>query len=207
MPIRLAIADDHPIVIKGLLNVLNDANDIEIHDTYASGHQLLDGLKNRQPDVLILDIQMPDKTGNECARIIHKKWPDIKMLVFSNMDSTFHVKDMLQNGCLGYITKNTNQITLLNAIRRVYEGEQFLEPGLKELLLKNLTRVSKIEITRREKEILKLIAEEYTSQNISDKLYISLKTVESHRFSLFQKLNVKNSIGLVKVAMQMGILD
>lgn len=207
MCIKVAITDDHPVVIKGLLNVLNDVQDIEVCDTYSSGAELLEGLNYKQPDVLMLDIQMPDKTGNELVRIIHKKWPGIKVLAFTSMDTTFHIRDMLQHGCTGYITKNTNPATLLTAIRQVHSGEPYVETHLQELLLRNITGTNNIDITRREKEILQLIVEEYTSQDIADKLFISLKTVESHRFSLFQKLNVKNSIGLIKTALQMGLID
>ncbi len=119
---------------------------------------------------------------------------------------------MMQHGCMGYLTKNTDQKTLITAIEQIHSGTPYVEPKLNELLLKDMTKANikstkMSHLTKREKEILQLIAAELTSQEIADKLLLSLRTVESHRISMIQKLGVKNSIGLVKVAMQLGLLD
>jgi DNA-binding NarL/FixJ family response regulator len=210
MYIKVAIADDHRLVNNGLQNILGNYKHIEVQAVYLTGTALLEGLAQLQPDVLLLDIQLPDKTGNELARIISKKYPKIKILALTNLDTPFHIKDMLEHGCLGYLVKNTDQQTLVQAIEQVYNGEQFLEPHLKEELLKSLSKnntAKNISLSRREKQILELIVKEYTSQEIAEKLFISQRTVETHRFSLCQKLEVKNLVGLTKVAIQMGLVE
>ncbi len=131
MHIKLAITDDHPMIVNGLEKMLYYYKHIEIIATYNNGKALLEGLKKEQPDVLLLDIQLPDISGNELARIISKQYRDIKIIAMSSMDSTFHMKDMLQHGCLGYLTKTTDQETLKNAIEEVAQGNEFLEAMLK----------------------------------------------------------------------------
>jgi DNA-binding NarL/FixJ family response regulator len=212
MGIKVAITDDHPLVIQGLENLLSGYPQIEVVATYRSGEELLQGLAHTHPDILLLDIQLPDKTGNELARIISKKYPCVKILALTSMETMFHVKDMMQHGCMGYLTKHTEPETLITAIEQVYKGELFLEPHLQKLLLASMTKANVqsaqlTPLTRREKEVLQLIAAEHTSQEIADKLFLSLRTVESHRLSIMQKLGVKNSIGLVKAAMQMGLVE
>lgn len=212
MGIRVAITDDHPLVIQGLEKVLSRYPQIEVVAAYSCGEDLLQGLTNDQPDILLLDIQMPDKTGNELVRIISKKYPCVKVLALTSMETMFHVKDMMQHGCMGYLTKHNEPDILITAIEQVYRGEIFLEPNLQKLLLASMTKATVqnaqlTPLTRREKEVLQLIAAEHTSQEVADKLFLSLRTVESHRLSIMQKLGVKNSIGLVKAAMQMGLVE
>ncbi|HVX00917.1 MAG TPA: response regulator transcription factor, partial [Candidatus Babeliaceae bacterium] len=101
MSIKVAIVDDHPVVLKGLQNIINFYSHIQLYGFYSTGNELLEGLKTKQPDVLLLDIQLPDKTGNELVRIISKAYPSIRILALTNLDSAFHVKDMMQHGCLG----------------------------------------------------------------------------------------------------------
>jgi DNA-binding NarL/FixJ family response regulator len=209
MRIKLAITDDHPLVIKGLQNVFLKHPAIEVVATYNRGQELLDGLAKSQPDVLLLDIQLPGISGNELARTISKKYPDVKMIALTSMETMFHVKDMMQHGCMGYVTKHAEPATLIAAILQVHDGIPYLEPHLQKQMLASMTKATTQPppLTRREKEVLQLIAAEHTSQEIADKLFLSLRTVESHRLSILQKLGVKNSIGLVKAAMQMGLID
>ncbi len=211
MHIKIAITDDHPMVISGIKNMLYYHKHIEVINTYKTGTALLEGLEKEQPDVLLLDIQLPDATGNELARIITKKYPDVKILVISSMESSFHVKDMMQHGCKGYLLKTSEEDIVLEAIEEVYHGGEYLEPSLKEDLLKSMLKIKKQtalspSLTLREKEILQLITEGYTSPQIAEKLSISHRTVENHRFSLLQKLNVKNTAALMKTALQMGLI-
>ena len=212
MIIKVAIIDNHPLAIKGVQGMLAPYKHIELVATYATGMALLEGLKQEQPDVLLLDIMLPDISGKELAPEIKKKYPGIRILALTSHDAPSYVKSMMRRGCSGYLLKDTDQKTLILAIEQVYAGAEFIEPALKEQMLQNVINFKKQtantppELTPREKEILQLIVQEYTSQEIADKLFISLHTVESHRFSLFQKLDVKNMVGLVKVAIQMGLL-
>lgn len=211
MQIKIAITDDHPLVIIGLMQVLSQHTHIAVESTYHSGTALLAGLEQSLPDVLLLDIQLPDMQGNELARIISKKYPSVRILALTSLDNTFHAKDMLQQGCLGYLLKNTDPQILIQAIEKVYHGEQFIEASLKEELLLNLSRTKKQaagvtpQLTRREKEILQLVVAELTNQEIAEKLFLSERTVKNHRMSLLHKLNVKNSVGLARVALELGL--
>jgi len=211
MSIRIAITDDHPLVIIGLKQVFSAYGHIEVQATYNLGAALLEGLEREQPDVLLLDIQLPDMPGTELARIISKKYPSVRIIALTSMDNTFHAKTMLQHGCLGYLLKNSDPQVLLQAVEQVHRGEQFIEPSIREELLQNLSRSKKQaaginpQLTRREKEILKLVVAENTNQEIADKLFLSERTVKNHRLSLLHKLNVKNSVGLARIALELGL--
>jgi DNA-binding NarL/FixJ family response regulator len=212
MKIKIVIVDDHNVVVSGLQNMLRDHAHIQVISTYNSGSELLEGLKKQQPDVLLLDIQLPDITGDELTSTVTAQYPDIGILIMTGFDTTYHVKNLLQKGAQGYLLKNTAEATLIEAIEAVAAGSQFIDPSLREQLLqdllKNKKQVSgKPVLSRREKDVLTLIMEEYTSQEIADKLFLSLRTVENYRINLLQKLHVKNTAGLVKVAIQMGLLE
>lgn len=214
MLIKVAIVDDHPLVINGLQNVLRNVEHIEVIATYSSGDALLEGLTKEQPDVLLLDIQLPGKSGIEIAGIINKNYPNIRVLALTSVESLSQVKAMMLHNCRGYLLKsNTDQAALVNAIDQVYNNEMAIEPALKDQLLQRMFKIkeptdkSNPKLTRREKEILQLVVDEYTNQEIADKLFLSLHTIENHRFSLLKKLNVKNTAGLVKLALQMGLVE
>jgi len=211
MSIKVAITDDHPLIIKGLKDVINANPLLELYGVYSSGADLLNGLAQQVPDVLLLDIQLPDKMGNELSRIVNKQYPQIAILALTNMDTIYYLKEMLQHGCMGYLTKHTDEAILTQAIIQVYNGEQFIEAGLKEQLadsiLQKRNQLKSPQLTQREKEILQLIAREYTNQQIAGKLFIALRTVENHRLSISQKLNSKNTAGLIKTALRMGLIE
>lgn len=214
MPIKVAITDDHPLVVEGLQNVLRAHPGITVIGTFANGEALLKGLKKEVPDILLLDFQLPDKQGIELAPILAEAYPGMRILVLSSMESAFHVKSMLQQGCMGYLLKSTtNHQMLVEAIETVYAGKLFLDPSLKEELLYDMVKTkqrgekAQLRLTMREKEVLQLIVAEYSNPEIADKLFLSLRTVEAHRYNLLQKLNVKNTVGLVKVAIQMGLIE
>ncbi len=205
--IKVAIIDDQLIIINGLQKILANNAGITVSGTFVSGDALLENLETEQPDVLLMDIQMPGKSGIELAGIISKKYPKIKMIALTNVDVFIQMKQMMQKGCAGYLLKDVSPEILINAIEIVHEGGQYLSDDFKKQLFNNLAgQNSKQLITRREKEILKLILEENTNQEIANKLFLSLRTVENHRNNLLQKLNVKNTAGLVKVALQDGLV-
>jgi two-component system secretion response regulator SsrB len=186
---------------------------ITVTATYLTGKALMEGLKEQQPDVLLLDVMIPDRSGKELAPLITEAYPQVRMIALTSLDSPAVVKSMMQRGCLGYLLKDTDEHTLVTAIEHVYRGLEFIEPSLKEYMIQNMLRYRKTgqqvmpELTTREKEVLRLIVAEHTTQEIADKLFISYRTAENHRYSILQKLDVKNTAGLVKLAMQMGLLD
>ena len=205
--IKVAMADDHLIVLSGLEKMLSGFPEIEITGTYTNGDLLLAALVESQPDVLLLDIQMPGKSGIELAGMINKKYPAINIIALTNVDVLVQVKKMLRQGTLGYLMKDVGPDILLAAITTVQTGEQYIDERLKKQLLSNFSAAPTDKlITRREKEILQLITEEYTNPEIAAKLHISPHTVENHRNHLLQKLGAKNTAGLVKAAIEQGLI-
>jgi DNA-binding NarL/FixJ family response regulator len=211
MKIKLAITDDHPVVTKGLKKVLGDFGHINVVAVYDSGHAMLQDIGNSQPDVVLLDMNMPGEEGPDLARQLIKKMPQIRIIVFSSSDTIVQVKKMLQLGCMGYMLKDAEDTTIVKAVETVYQGGQYLSPALEQRLLNNMFKSKQQEkhvtLTRREKEILSLIMQELTNQEIAKKLFISLHTVDNHRSSLLQKLDVKNTAGLVKKAIENGLVE
>ena len=211
--INVWITDDHPLAIKGLENMLSQFSHISITAGYTSAAALLAALEQSHPQVVLLDVLLPDKTGDEVAGLITKHYPDVKILAISSLDAPTHVKKMLKNGCKGYVLKNIEQATLVEAIEKVDAGEEYLDAAIKEKWTRHLqnykqtVREKTAPITRRELDVLRLIAREYSNQEIADELFLSLRTVENHRFNLQQKLEVKNTAGLINTAIQMGFLE
>lgn len=210
MKIRIAITDDHPMVVSGLKNMLAHYTHLEIAATFTSGQALLDGLLIHSFDVLLLDINLPDKKGTELIVTLRKKYPLMKIIAVTSMEDVYYIKKMMSNGCAGYLLKKSDEDTLVQAIEEVYKGNEFLEPELKTLLLNEVLKKplepSEVHITKREKEILQLIVAQYSNKEIAEKLYLSENTVKNHRFSLQHKLQVKNSIGLVAKAQELGLI-
>lgn len=213
MKIRLSIVDDHPLAVNGIKSMLANYTQIDIVDTYHSGGALLEGLTLNQPDVLLLDILLPDKSGKDLAPIISKTYPDIRIVALTSLDAPAMVKSMMNRGCIGYLLKDTDEKTMIDAIEHAYRGEEFIEPSLKAHMIKNMLKFRQQnthtipELTSREKEVLKLILTEHNTQQIADKLFISFRTVENHRYNLHQKLDVKNTVGLIRVAITMGLIE
>jgi DNA-binding NarL/FixJ family response regulator len=212
MLIKLVIADDHKLLINGLLNTLKPFKHIDITGTFENGKDLLAALDHLRPDVLLLDIHLPDNNGGNLARTIAKKYPDIRILILTSLESNDHVKAMIQYGCSGYLFKSrADEAKLVEAIEQVYQGHLYIEPSLQKEYLQSHLKIKKRndqspKLTRREQEILKLIIEENTNQEIADTLSLSHRTVEGHRLSIMQKLDAKNTVGLIKAALERGII-
>ncbi|TWF45337.1 LuxR family two component transcriptional regulator [Chitinophaga polysaccharea] len=212
MSIKVAITDDHLLVINGIKAMLAPYSQVQVVYESHISTSLLTALPAVQPDVLLLDIQMPDLDGMELCKQVRKNHPGIKVIALSSFMESHYVKQMLRNGAMGYLLKNTDPEKLITAIETVYAGDQFLDDIIRRQLLNEMLTGQKrsgydIPLTRREEEILKLIAEEYSNQEIAAALFISLRTVETHRLNLTQKLAVKNTAGLVKEALKRGIIE
>ncbi len=192
--------------------ILANSREMELTGSYHNGRELLNGLKNCVPDVLVLDIHMPGQTGDELAEIIAAQYPEVKMLALTNEDSVYYIKNMLRKGVHGYILKTTSEDILLDAILKVYRGEQYLETELKEKVIKDTLQAKKQisaipVLSDREKEVLRYIALDMTSQQIADKISVSKRTIDYYRLSMLTKLGVKNVGALVKKGMQLGLID
>lgn len=214
MNIKIAIADDHLMVIEGLCKILSPCKHLEIIAKYETGKALLEGLNMQQPDVLLLDIQFPDASGNDLARIISQKYPNIRILAVTSVNNPYTVTDMMTHGCLGYVLKNVSPEVLVDAIESVYRGEEFIEPRLKDHVMQSLIHPNKqsrkaggtVYLTNREQDILEMICEGLTNIEIGEKLFLSHRTIENQRLALYQKLEVKNTAELVKISLQLGLL-
>lgn len=210
--IKIAIADDHPVVMTGVRAMLQGCTHITIADTYANGESLLEGLQQRLPDVLILDIQMPYLHGDELTVYLKKQYPSLPILVLTNFDNTIYVNNLMNSGASGYLLKNTDSETLIRAIEIIHGGATFLLPEMQAQLdqfrKKIKSRIpSKHVITPREKDILDLISKGFSNKEIAAKLLLSLRTVENYRFNLSIKLEAKNTAELIRKAIELGLLS
>jgi len=208
--ITIGIVDDHSLIISGLVHMLGNLPDYSVLFTANNGKQLMTELDRQLPDVLLLDIELPDSNGIELCTDILKKYPSLPIIALTNHDEVVYVKKMMRSGAKGYLLKGTDKRNLLNAIDTVYGGQQFLDRQVEQAILQQTLSGRRtsfvVKLTKRESEILALVANEYSNQEIADKLFLSVRTVESHRHSLNQKLNIKNSAGLVKEAYLRGLI-
>ncbi len=211
MTTRIAITDDHEMVLKGIETMLSDTAKIKVVGTYKDASETMAKLENDQPDVLLLDINLPDINGIDLCKKLVKTHPNLKIIALTNFDEGSFVKRIINNGAHGYLLKNTDKTELIEAIKTVLSGEQYLQKDIQKKLLnqaigKAPSNSLNIKLTRREKEVLQAISEELTTQEISEKLFISPKTVETHRMNLMSKLGAKNSVGMIKIAIEKQLL-
>lgn len=207
--IKVAITDDHQMVVEGLKYLLSNLSDIEVIATYKNLSETFLGLSNDKPDVLLLDINLPDGNGVLACEDILKLVPDTHIIALTNLEDSTFIKQILKKGAKGYLMKNTSKEELILVINEVMKGEVFLTDKIKTLLLnETLGKTNNRfipKLTRREKEVLNLIIEELTTLEIAKKLFVSIKTIESHRTNLLQKVGAKNSAGLVRIALEKGL--
>jgi DNA-binding NarL/FixJ family response regulator len=211
---RVLVVDDHQMFIQGIVAMFSEDEDIDILDGCADGQAVLEQLKSVMADVILLDINLPDMDGVDVCKKISALYPSIKIIALTMYNEGSFITGMLKNGAKGYVLKNSDKSTLKEAIKTVHEGGSFFGEDVTKTLMQGMMpkkQTSKFgnlpKLTRREKEILKLIVQEHTTQEISEQLFISLNTVETHRKNLLQKLNVRNTAGLVRFAIENRLVD
>ena len=210
MKIKVAILDDHPLILQGLANILPATENIILTGAYQDGDSLITGLKSNMPDVLLLDIQMPEKSGDEWITDILQRWPDLKVIAFTNIDNLLYVYNMLKLGARGYVLKSARPRYLMDSILAVAENNIVIDATLEErykeyqYTLKRGTYLSP-RLTEREEEVLQLIVDGCSSKQIAERLFIGIRTVESYRLNILLKLDVNNTAALVKKAIQSGL--
>lgn len=205
--IRLIIADDHQLFREGLISLLQEDPEIQICAQAANGKELLHLLEQHEADILLLDIEMPEMDGFDTMRTLKKMKSRIKILVLTMHKSPQFIKNILKGGASGYLQKDAGKRKLLEAIKTLYTKGSYYSPEIGKLLMESMKDdYTNTKISPRELEIIKHIADEFTTAEIADKLCISPHTVESHRQNILLKLGLKNSAGLVKYAIHKGLL-
>ena len=212
--IRVLVVDDHTIVRDGLCSLLSLTPDIEVVGEAANGREALEVLKKLMPNVVLMDIAMPIMGGLEATRRIIREFPEIKVLALTQYDDREYVFPVIEAGACGFISKTAASSELTSGIRSVYHGDSFLSPSVAKFLVESHQQgIGTVrshdpyeQLTDREREILKLLAEGHTTQEIAEMLTVSPKTVEGHRTNLMAKLDIHNRIDLVKYALRKGII-
>lgn len=210
--IKIIIADDHTMFLEGIVSLLENEERVSILGKAANGKLALKIIENTLPDIILLDISMPEMDGIEVTKIIKQKYPSVKILIVSTHSNIQMIAKLIRIGVDGYLLKNAEKQELIHALETIQNGATYF---CKEVAEKNKENNSKIksetlqitELSDREREILILIAQEFTGSEIAEKTFISLNTVNTHRRNLLSKLNVKNTAGLVKYAIEYGLLD
>ena len=200
--ISLAIVDDHPIVVQGLQMILTNNSDINVTGCFTSGSDFIEFLKNNEVDIVLLDIMLPDSNGMDVCKEIKSVSPNTCVLALSNHSERSIVMQMLQNGASGYLLKNVSVQELTNCIYEALNGEVAFSKAVKEILARPSANDLKgiPQLTKREKEVLQLIAEGKTTALMAKHLFVSPLTIETHRRNLLQKFEVKNVASLIKIA-------
>ena len=208
---KILVADDHPFFRDGIRQLLIESGNFSVVDEASNGKEVLDKLINKKYDLIIMDIKMPGMTGIEATRQIKNSYPKVKVLAMSMFDEQPYIVKMLKAGAKGYLLKNSGKDELVKAITKMMKGESYFSKNVSDIMMAHIIEGKtinastgeplNISLTRREREIIQLIAEEQTNVEIGDALGISPRTVDTHRRNLLQKLKVKNTAGLVKFAL------
>ena len=203
-PIELFIVDDHYLIIEGIIALMQHQYEIQVIGHAQNAVSCMEFLKRMQPDVIFLDINLPDKSGIEICKDIKSMYPLIKIIGLSTYNQTSYINDMLENGADGYLLKNATKEEMTNAIQTVMAKKKYLSKELYDNIKNNQAQQSIL--TRREKDVLKLLAKGLTNTEISRQLFISITTVDTHRKHLLAKLEVGNTALLISKATQLGII-
>ncbi|MFM2049236.1 MAG: hypothetical protein RI955_1784 [Bacteroidota bacterium] len=212
--IKIIIADDHKMMIDGLLSMLSDEKNMEIIGVANNGEEVLKILETKNADLVLTDINMPLMNGIELTKALKQKYSSIKILALSMFGDIEHIQEMLNAGISGYVLKNTGNKELVDAINSIANGGTYYDNDVAAEMMRSLTQnnqkkvaIEKVNLTDREIEIVKLIAKEMNNAAIGDALFISERTVESHRKNIYRKTNTTNIVGLLKFAFANGLID
>ena len=211
---KIIIADDHKMFRDGITAIIEQERDIELIGEAGNAQEIFEMLDKSLPDILLLDITLGDSNGIEITKTLRVRYPELKVIIISMHSESSYVIKALEVGALGYLLKDAGKIEMLNAIRAVVTGSTYFGRQVSQILMSHLSNnhnsVAKQEnvmLTRREVEVLKLIAAEHSNQEVADKLFISIRTVDTHRRNLLEKLKLKNNAGLVRYALKNGFTE
>jgi DNA-binding NarL/FixJ family response regulator len=211
MSIRVVIVDDHAILRAGLRRVLEAEPDIEVVGEAESADRAVFEAMSGQPDIVLMDVMMPGKTGIEGMPAVLTAVPDVKVLVLSMQDDPYYVREAFAAGAAGYVLKEAADSEVVGAVRAVAAGERYVHPALGARLVaadaEERRRAEEDPLSDREREVLRLLALGHTNQEIASSLYISVRTAETHRAHIMQKLRLKSRAELVRYALAEGLLE
>ncbi|MBL7856732.1 MAG: response regulator transcription factor [Cyclobacteriaceae bacterium] len=202
--IRVVLVDDHRIVLDGLVSMLGNDPAFVVLSAVGSAEEAVEFLKKDTPDIVITDYSLPGMSGMELTRLIKRNYPAVKVVALSMHDEGHMVKSILKEGVDGYLLKNIQHFELKNALKYVMAGMPYVSPEITKLMMEQLNAPSGEAqlLTERESDIVRLIAKEYSNKQIAEKLFISERTVETHRKNIFRKTNTSSIVGLVKFALE-----
>jgi len=202
--INILIVDDHPIVAEGIRKLIQDSNAANVVGVAGTGKACMDFLRWEKPDVILLDINLPDISGIDLCKMIKEKFASSKILALTTFNERSCIVSMMKSGADGYVLKNSETEEIIEAITEVHRGKKYLCDNAAAVM--KSSSANELLLTNREKEVLKLIAEGLTNQEIAEKLFISPLTVDSHRKNLITKLEARNTASLVKLAADKGLI-
>ncbi len=205
--IKVLLVDDHPVVLEGLKQAMQRSARVQIVGVAHDGAEAINKARSLQPDVVLMDISMPHTDGIEATRVLVQSSPGIRIVGLSVHDSPYYVREMSDAGAVGYIVKTTPTAEMVRIIERVYAGERWFEPENGELDDAPSSARHRRPLSRRELEVLRLIADGYSNKLIAEQLGISVRTVETHRERIMRKLEVQGTAGLTKWAVVHGLVD
>ncbi|MBK0384250.1 response regulator transcription factor [Pedobacter sp. SD-b] len=205
--INLFLVDDHQMVLDGLMSLLQTFPRANICGYTNNALEVIGRIENYSVDILITDIQMPGLSGIELTKLVKSKYPNVKVICISMLGNKFIISEMIKAGVSGFILKSTGKEELINAITQVYEGNNYFSQDITKEMMSTFGDNSEAgRLTNREIEIIKLIEKELSNKQIADKLFISERTVETHRKNIFRKTGTQNIVGLIKFAYREQII-
>ncbi len=215
--IKIILVDDHQIVRDGIKSLLTDVEDIDVISEAASYNELREKLKLQNPDIIVMDISLPEMSGIEITKLLSETYPNLKVLILSMYTGEDFIFNAIKSGAKGYLPKNTTRKEIIDAIRAVYNNQEYYSESISSVILKSYIQKAKTSyiepdrledrLTLREIEILKHFAGGLSNLEIADKLFISQRTVESHKNHIMQKLELKSTVELIKMAIKYKIVD
>jgi DNA-binding NarL/FixJ family response regulator len=205
--INVLIVEDHPVVVEGMKKLLLDSGIAKLCVTASNGKEALTYLNNFAPDIILLDINLPDINGIDLCKTIKHQFPELKILAVSSFSQRSYIQRMIENGAMGYVLKNSSEEEITQAIQDIMKGKKHLGFEVNEILKQSEKADGGPILSRRETEVLKYIADGFINQEIADKMFISPLTVDSHRKNLLMKLNARNTAALIKIAINKGFIE
>ena len=204
---QIILVDDHHLFGQSLYSLLIQMKDVRQVSVFQRGNDVLDYLENNEADMVLSDLQMPEMNGIELTSKIHERFPNVRVLILTIDDEPYKIRQAIAAGASGYLLKDTDKTELEEAIRKLHQGLPYYSEKVLKIITtgekdKSLINKELAQLSAREIDVLKLIAQEFSTNEIAEQLFVSVNTIESHRKSLMKKLDVKNVVGLIKFAMR-----